>query len=293
MDAEHQTRLTDAPDRADVAVIGRELAAFDRRLVGDDGHWPLTLLLRDPNGDLAGLGGDAKRDLLRVDVLRGREDLRGQGHGGRLLAAAEAEAARRGCARAHLDTVSFQAPNFYRTRGCSRLRRARRLRRGADAVLMEADSRASCAQPRPSQWSTRSLSTTDRRRGPRPSPHGRLRACASDRAAGSGPIPRSSVRATRSRPPTPCSQPRSAPGGFRNWQQTASSDERRCYRTAVGLGRGRVRASASTSSAAYPGPSRRWPRCRPGRGVDPRPARRVRDRPLSAVDRGEDRGSVG
>jgi GNAT superfamily N-acetyltransferase len=46
-----------------------------------------------------------------------REDLRGRGLGGRLLATAEIEAARRGCREMHLDTLSYQALDFYHHRG--------------------------------------------------------------------------------------------------------------------------------------------------------------------------------
>ena len=52
-----------------------------------------------------------------VETLWVREDLRRAGLGARLLATAEVEAVRRGCREMHLDTHSYQAPDFYHHRG--------------------------------------------------------------------------------------------------------------------------------------------------------------------------------
>ena len=106
------------PEPADVAVIFDALAVFNRTFAGDDNYRPLAIFLRDRQGVVVGdLVGSTFWEWLRIDLLWVRDDLRGQGHGHRLLLAAEAEAVRRGCGQAFLDTQSFQAPAFYLKRG--------------------------------------------------------------------------------------------------------------------------------------------------------------------------------
>jgi GNAT superfamily N-acetyltransferase len=112
--------VEDDPHPVDVATVGRQLDAFNRRHAGEDHHRLLAVFCRDETGEIvAGLTGGTCWGWLVVDLLWVREDLRGRGIGGRLLATAEQEAIRRGCTGAFLDTLDFQAPAFYQKRGYS------------------------------------------------------------------------------------------------------------------------------------------------------------------------------
>ena len=106
------------PQQADIDLLSDALSAFNVRAVGVDDHQPLALFLRDAaDAVVGGVTGATYWGWFEVGLLWVREDLRGQGFGHRLLAAAEAEAIGRGCRYAVLDTFSFQAPAFYEACG--------------------------------------------------------------------------------------------------------------------------------------------------------------------------------
>lgn len=106
-----------APD--DVARIAAGLNEFNFRQAGYDDQRPLAILVRDPDtGEVVGgLTGRTSLGLLFVDLLYLPPELRGSGLGAEILRRAEAEGRERGCRRAVLYTISFQAPEFYRRHG--------------------------------------------------------------------------------------------------------------------------------------------------------------------------------
>ena len=102
----------------DVAVVHDGLREFNARHAGPSNRTRLAVFLRDPSGRvLGGLIGETSWRWLYVDAFWIHESARGQGHGARMLRAAEERARERGCTDAYLDTFSFQALPFYEKEG--------------------------------------------------------------------------------------------------------------------------------------------------------------------------------
>jgi GNAT superfamily N-acetyltransferase/uncharacterized protein YndB with AHSA1/START domain len=110
----YRLQLTDKPDDAAHTAVGMGVHYYNVAQAGETNYRPLGCFLHDPEGEVvAGLIGATYWDWFYLDLLWVREDLRGQGHGRRLVEQAEDEARRRGAKYAYLDTFSFQAPAFY------------------------------------------------------------------------------------------------------------------------------------------------------------------------------------
>jgi SAM-dependent methyltransferase/GNAT superfamily N-acetyltransferase len=111
-------QVEDEPDLRDLAFLEERLYEYNVSRTGADGGRWLTILRRDDGQAIvAGLHGWTWGDCFYVQSLWVHEDLRRQGWGTRLLRAAEAEATARGCRRALLWTLDYQAPSFYQRLG--------------------------------------------------------------------------------------------------------------------------------------------------------------------------------
>ena len=117
-DGGYTLAVENAPKEADVEAVRNGLTAFNLRHTIDDDYRKLAVFLRDAAGMVVGgLVAETYWGWLHVDLLWVAEESRGRGYGSRLLAATEAEAIRRGCRHAYLDTLGFQALTFYQQRG--------------------------------------------------------------------------------------------------------------------------------------------------------------------------------
>lgn len=95
-----------------------KLSAYNKRKVGDLGWKRLDLEMVDRNGKfVGGLTGSSYMRWFYVDILFVEEKYRGKGIGKRLLQRAQAWAKKKGCRNINLNTITFQAPGFYRKMG--------------------------------------------------------------------------------------------------------------------------------------------------------------------------------
>ncbi len=106
------------PPPAEIAFINQSLEAFNNAHVGPDNHQLFNAVEYDAAGSVVGgiLGG-TYWGWMHIDTLWVAESCRKNGIGYRLLKAAETEAKARGCHSVHVDTMSWQAPEFYKKFG--------------------------------------------------------------------------------------------------------------------------------------------------------------------------------
>lgn len=106
------------PDAQDLRLVGDGLAAFNEADVGSAGKVPLAVFVRDEAGSVvAGISGYTAWGWLYVQWLWVHESQRGRQIAGRMLDAAEREAAARGCHGAYIDTFSPVALKTYIRQG--------------------------------------------------------------------------------------------------------------------------------------------------------------------------------
>ena len=109
--------ISDAPSDDDAARVVGGLVAFNNATVGPMNRRPLAALLRSDGAVVGGAIGYTAWDWFYVEKVWVDESLRGQGQAARLLAAGEAEARRRGCKGAWLDTLNPAARRVYEREG--------------------------------------------------------------------------------------------------------------------------------------------------------------------------------
>lgn len=106
------------PSESEIEFVNNALARFNDAKVGPDNHELLNIVEYDDNGNvIAGILGGTYWGWMHIDILWVDEKFRKQGIGSKLLQAAEDEARRRESHSVHVDTMSWQAPDFYKKHG--------------------------------------------------------------------------------------------------------------------------------------------------------------------------------
>lgn len=108
--------ITGGQDPELAAVLDAGLDAYNFAATGtskaDQGHFSVKVV-DDAGGIVGGLTAWYWAGLCGISMLWVREESRQDGWGGKILAAAEQEARRRGCDRVCVSSFTFQAPEFY------------------------------------------------------------------------------------------------------------------------------------------------------------------------------------
>ena len=123
MSGAHDLDVVDGPSEADVAAVDGGLERFNATAGSILRTRVLGIFSREGDRVVGGLLARTSGTQCEVQVLWVEEARRGEGLGRALMAAAEEEARRRGCVYLFLDTLSFQAPDFYASLGYDELYR--------------------------------------------------------------------------------------------------------------------------------------------------------------------------
>ncbi len=98
------------------AVLGG-LIGYNTEKLGRQKYKRLAISLRTRGKIVGGIVGEVWTTVLFIQLFWIEQKLRGQDYGTRLIGAIEDEARRFGATRSYVDTMSFQAPGFYRSCG--------------------------------------------------------------------------------------------------------------------------------------------------------------------------------
>ena len=110
-------RVEDQPDPADLEILETQIRREASAAMGLGDEADLAIFVRDAGKVVAGISGWTWGDCCELQSLWVEPGLRGRGLATQLLAAAEAEAASRGCSQTVHFTYAFQARALYEQNG--------------------------------------------------------------------------------------------------------------------------------------------------------------------------------
>jgi GNAT superfamily N-acetyltransferase len=128
-------RVEDHPDPLDIELLETQIRREASTAMGLGDELDLAIFVRDDAGKVvAGISGWTWGNCCELQNLWVAPPLRGRGLATRLLAAAEAEAAARGCSQTVHFTYEFQARAFYERNGYALVGRVEEFPSGTDVL---------------------------------------------------------------------------------------------------------------------------------------------------------------
>ena len=126
--------VEDHPDPLDVELLEAHIRSEASRVMGLGDEVELAIFVRDAGTIVAGISGWTWGDCCELQSVWVAPRLRGRGLATRLIAAAEAEAATRGCSQTVHFTYDFQAQALYERNGYELVGRVQDFPSGTDAL---------------------------------------------------------------------------------------------------------------------------------------------------------------
>jgi len=127
-------RVEDQPDPLDIEFLEVQIRREASAAMGLGDEVDLAIFVRDAGTVVAGICGWTWGDCCELQSLWVDKKLRGRGLATRLIAAAEAEAAARGCSQTVHFTYGFQAGTLYERNGYELVSRVEDFPSGTDAL---------------------------------------------------------------------------------------------------------------------------------------------------------------
>ena len=127
-------QVEDLPDLGDIELLEARIRREASAAMGLGDEIDLAIFVREEGEVVAGISGWTWGDCCELQSLWVQPSLRGRGLGSKLIAAAEAEAAARGCVQTVHFTYEFPARTLYERNGYRLVARVKDFPSGTDAL---------------------------------------------------------------------------------------------------------------------------------------------------------------
>jgi GNAT superfamily N-acetyltransferase len=137
--------VEDLPDPHDIELLEASIRREASAVMGLGDEVDLAIFVREEGEVVAGISGWTWGDCCELQSLWVQPSLRGRGLATKLIAAAETEAAARGCVQTVHFTYEFQARTLYERNGYKLLARVQDFPSGTDALWYHKQLRSGAA----------------------------------------------------------------------------------------------------------------------------------------------------